>query len=582
MKRIFVLILILTLYTQLYAQYRNPNGMPGPNYWQNKPQYSIEANLLTQESKIIAHEHIVYSNNSPCKLDSLVFNLYCNAIEDNSYSISGVCVNDSETKFIIDKTKMFVPLANPIMPSNSVDIDVYWTLKINKGKSTRTSHYETGYFVGYWYPQIAVFDDDGWDMVYHSGMEEFYFEDADYDITITADNGYNVWASVAKTDSQELANGVTKYHFVANNFYDFAFAAIKDIETTEIPVKSGSKEVNFIVLSNDKKICNHVKMSAEIVAGKMASEMAPAIEFPFSQLVVFDNGGYNGGMEFPGMINIGIQDNSNATSRFVIRHELAHEYAPFLAGFNQAKEGFMDEGFAMFLPFVAYNYDNMKEIPKCINKCFIMDESTGDIAENNSYPKLPLTFESFKFAQYSEYNSITYNKSFETLYMLREVLGNDKMTKLIHDFFLAWAGKHPKAEDFINAAKFAYGSDLDWFIKPWFYSPEHPDLAITQCRIIGNKIKVTIKNVTGVPISVKLLACNQIDADDCGYYTSNPQHKYFSPEIWKDGKQTIDIEFDKLQYPFIIELGHNNITDATYKNNFKEIKSVKDFGIYKD
>lgn len=52
------------------------------------------------------------------------------------------------------------------------------------------------FFVPYWYPQIAVYDDlQGWANVPDNGQYEFYHEFADYDVTIAMPYGFQVWAT---------------------------------------------------------------------------------------------------------------------------------------------------------------------------------------------------------------------------------------------------------------------------------------------------------------------------------------------------------------------------------------------------
>ena len=52
------------------------------------------------------------------------------------------------------------------------------------------------YIVGYWYPQIAVYDDvHGWVADPYLLEAEFYMEPADYDVRVTAPRGWVVGAT---------------------------------------------------------------------------------------------------------------------------------------------------------------------------------------------------------------------------------------------------------------------------------------------------------------------------------------------------------------------------------------------------
>ena len=53
------------------------------------------------------------------------------------------------------------------------------------------------FFIAYWYPQIAVYDDiDGWDKVDYKGTVEFYNDFSDFDVNISVDDPTAfVWAT---------------------------------------------------------------------------------------------------------------------------------------------------------------------------------------------------------------------------------------------------------------------------------------------------------------------------------------------------------------------------------------------------
>ena len=57
---------------------RSPDGMPGPNYWQNHASYRIDVHAAPPDPTIRGDEQIVYANNSPDTLRTLVFKLFVN------------------------------------------------------------------------------------------------------------------------------------------------------------------------------------------------------------------------------------------------------------------------------------------------------------------------------------------------------------------------------------------------------------------------------------------------------------------------------------------------------------------------
>lgn len=57
---------------------RSPDGRPGSKYWQNRARYSISVTTMPPDRSVRGSEQIVYSNNSPDTLKSLVLELLLN------------------------------------------------------------------------------------------------------------------------------------------------------------------------------------------------------------------------------------------------------------------------------------------------------------------------------------------------------------------------------------------------------------------------------------------------------------------------------------------------------------------------
>lgn len=104
-KFVAILGLVFAVYTVLSAkEYRGKNGMPGKGYWQNYPSYMIEADFDNQKDVVNGIEHISYTNNSPHKLDSIVFNLYKNVEGLSTFAIKTVKTGKKELDY-----RMIIP-----------------------------------------------------------------------------------------------------------------------------------------------------------------------------------------------------------------------------------------------------------------------------------------------------------------------------------------------------------------------------------------------------------------------------------------------------------------------------------------
>ncbi len=64
--------------------YRSANGAPGPEYWQNRADYSLRAELDVAAKVLRVKETITYTNNSPDSLPSLWLQLDQNIYRKDS------------------------------------------------------------------------------------------------------------------------------------------------------------------------------------------------------------------------------------------------------------------------------------------------------------------------------------------------------------------------------------------------------------------------------------------------------------------------------------------------------------------
>ena len=93
-----------------------------------------------------------------------------------------------------------------ILPGKQTSINVSWNFKVPEDNGIRMGKYDsTVFFIAYWYPQVAVYDDiDNWDMIEYTGNTEFYNDFNNYDVKITLPNKFGVWATGNLENPEQL------------------------------------------------------------------------------------------------------------------------------------------------------------------------------------------------------------------------------------------------------------------------------------------------------------------------------------------------------------------------------------------
>jgi hypothetical protein len=272
----------------------------------------------------------------------------------------------------------------------------------------------------------------------------------------------------------------------------------------------------------------------------------PGVLYPYPSATVFNG---SGGMEFPMIVNNGREDTKAGTVGLT-SHELAHTYMPFYMGTNERKYPFMDEGWAVMLPY------DFQERMVDGNTPRLRTVTGYESFAGNEYD-LPLMIPSPTIS-YRSYRISAYNKPAIAYDILRKTLGDDLFLKALHTFMERWNGKHPIPTDFFFTFNEVTGQDLNWFWKPWFYNFSYPDLSISKVKSNKNSILVEIENNGNLPLPVKLQVM---------YKDAVVKEVYKTADVWKSGKDKIEIKIDGVKNFDAVILGSELIPDVNSIDN---------------
>jgi len=570
---------------------RNKNGQPGPRYWQNHSDYKIQVELEPATRTIRGQETVVYFNDSPDTLRQLVVRLYPdifkkgNARDDavlysdditNGVHISQLQVNSAAIDLNAPRslakrigTNMIIGLgASPLLPNSTLRLEIKWDYTLPKETHIREGTYgENTFFVAYWYPQIAVYDDiDGWDVLDYNGTQEFYNDFSNFNVEIKVPANFLVWATGTWQNPQEVLSdtylkryqtatqtdqilqivtaddlkkgGITaqqaqnSWKYRAEKVPDFAFATSNRYlwDATSVTVDAATSRRTTVGAAYDPnskdfyEVARYGRQSVEYF-----SRVLPGIPFPYPNLTVFNG---SGGMEFPMMINDGSSNTLEGAAE-VTAHEIAHTYFPFYMGINERKYAWMDEGWAQFLP---------NEIPF---KATAQSSEAFKVQQANarylSYfagreMEMPMMIPSY-LLKGSSYGFATYFRPGVAYAILQDMMGKDKFKAVLNEYMRRWNGKHPLPYDFFYSFNDAAKEDLNWFWKSWFFEAGYPDLAILRVSE-GKQTKITIGRKGRLPVPIRLKVIFADGSEESLSETAN---------VWKNGQNefTLTRKFNK-------------------------------------
>lgn len=586
---------------------RSYDGKPGSEYWQNHADYKINAELDTSSGILTGSAEITYHNESPDELSTIVVRLYQDIFRKGNprdFGINQGDINDGteihkvmidtliidDTRYDRDGTLMVISLENgeKIKPGGSINLTIDWSFKMPLHTHVRMGRYfKQSYFVGYWYPQISVYDDiDGWDRFSYMGWSEFYNDFNNYDVNITMPQDFIMCATGVLQNPEEVLSektlarynealvsdsviklvteddlqngGITKsgkqtWHYTAAGIPDFAFGTSNEYVWDMSSMLVDSDAANRITTGAlyHKHQTAYFAHAVDIVKHgiRYFSNKLPGIHYPYPQFTVF-NGHH--GMEFPMLTNIGSNNSKNFVTT-TITHELAHTYFPFYMGVNETKYAWMEEGWAVML-----TYDLDTEIDSTLGIRRSDHFYLGYVGVDTDTPLMTTTHHLAGLS----HGVNAYYKAARAYFVLQNYLGEDEFKKALQEFIWRWKGKHPIPYDFFFTFEDVTGEDLSWIWEPWFFEFGYPDLGIKDVYADGDELTVTVEKIGNMPIPIHIIVT---------FEDNERLVKKVDAGVWKGGKTEAVVEINTAKLARKIELDSLTLPDKNPQNNFYTI-----------
>jgi hypothetical protein len=636
MKRIIIISFLVAIFLTDYSQNnkmfmppqfqkayqkgtRSWDGKPGAEYWQNSASYKIKAEYDPDTRLILGSEEITYYNNSPDTIrylttkllqnlykkgnardynidpelitDGVVINLFI-VMGDTIYMDNHAVINGkSQNHPRLSGTNLLVLLRDdPVYPGEKLEIKAEWKLKLPERSLMRTGYWDsTSFFAGYWYPQIAVYDDiSGWDINSYTGIQETYNENSDYEVEITIPSEYIMWATGEQQNEEEIfegkilkrinksrgsdefiriiseddykskiikGEGKRAWIFKASNVPDFAWAASDHFIWDATSLKLDDQEnrrvwINSVYPDNEddySMIIHYARYAIDYL-----SNVSPGVPYPYSKHTTF-HGLHSGGMEYPMMANNDYFADS-AMCLDVTAHEIAHTYFPFYVHINEREYGWMDEGWVTVFGhqvILSQGYSR---------KDFFEEPTSGYSSASKNLDNIPLMVSTSMLNNQAVINNY-YIKPAQANFLLLDLMEESGIQNPIREFINRWKGKHPTPYDFFFTMDDIIGEDLSWFWNPWFFEFGYPDLAIKEVNQTSSRLEILIEKKGNQPVPVHL---------DITYSENLTETEDESMQIWKDGEKEhwIIIETDMKARKIV--LGNEAIPDVNPSDNIWE------------
>jgi hypothetical protein len=408
------------------------------------PHYILNVAVDFDALTVAGTAEIHYTNNEQEALDAIYLRLYPNAdyYEEGATRIDAVNVDGVAADFSLEnpeRTVLKVPLPEPLEPGERTKLQIAFFVTVPQ-RSDRFGYDEGVMSLGHWYPMLAVYDDEGWNLDPYVALgDAFYSDIANYTLHLTVPEETVVAASGVEVGRilHRAPRATISYASAATR--DFALALSRDYEMVRTQV--GDTTVTSYYWPGHEQ---GGQRALEIAAGAIEVYSDRFGPYPYAEFDVAETSftimGSPGGMEFPGVIFVSSDFYEPGSlyaieSDVVVAHEVAHQWWYGVVGNNQVDEPWLDEAFATYSSIVYFE-----------------DQQDQAAAEMAYWAQAVLPYQLVRMLgadgplqssllDYSDdlitYQSLVYGKGALFLARLRELLGDEMFFALLRHHYQA-------------------------------------------------------------------------------------------------------------------------------------------------
>jgi len=520
---VHAVLVVATLLAQ-QADSARPRPQAGPDpYFQQDLRFAIAARLDEPSGVLSGTGRMWYRNNSPDTLTTMAFHLYLNAFRPGSKWAARETAENGRSWYAIlpdpyyayerlgtvavggvevpvrypgapDSTVAEITLPRPLPPGDSLVVRLDWRSRLSV-VPRRQGRQGRRYDFAEWYPEVAVYDRDGWEAhpLYPEG--EFFGEYGSYDVTldlvadqVCAATGVPVsgdpgWAAARATPGTPVTlqrdwygntlpptpytqheSGRKLVRFLADSVEHFAFSCNPDYVYEE--GRYGPTVIRALYLPGDSATWGR-GVAVDRAARSLAwlDRVYGPYAWPQATLVHRIE---DGGTEFPMMVMLG------GAGESLVLHELGHLYTYGILGNNEWKEGWLDEGFTTFQTGWSFQSRGMG-VPSRETQRLILGFDLDGWSQ-------PVVQPAELYRDYGTYARMIYTKGQLILEMLRYVLGEATFERVLREYYARWRFRHVTSERFEAVAEEVSHRDLSWFFAEWLHGTPLVDYALRKVR----------------------------------------------------------------------------------------------------
>lgn len=402
------------------------------------PFYQIDIAIGEAMNTVTGRQVVTLTNTEDIALDEVYFHLHPRTLEGDmevTDVVAGTGADAEAVEAVAEGDVLRVPLPAPLAPGESVTLSMNFetTVPTDIGRNYGVlAYYEDILALAHFYPMLAVYDDEGWNIAEPDVQGDLTYGDAALFVTrVTAPDDVILVASGAAVE-QSAGDGTQTITYAVGPARDF-FLAAGDFEVVSRTV--GETTIHSYAPADRVDGAAAALDVAAVALADYSERLGP---YPYTELDIVTTPTSALGIEYPGIIvgTLGMYDVEATTQggiplRAILEsttaHEVAHQWFYNLVGNDQLDEPWLDEA---VVSYTTYRYFVERYGQRAADSYFETFFGRWERADMDEIPVgLPV-------ADYdgAEYSAIVYGRGPIFLRELEETIGRETFDAFLSDY----------------------------------------------------------------------------------------------------------------------------------------------------
>jgi len=432
----------------------------------NATRYTLDVTVTfnNDSATLTGRERVRYTNQQDFALDDLYLMLWPNDTASGQYlsdmQLNHVTLNDAEITPELGAKGLTarIVLPEPLAPGGSVEVSAEFVIHAFSGikGAGRFGLTNDILLAPTFYPLIPRIVNGQWQTLRPSPGGD----------TTNSDSAFYLWRVTAPADLAIIATGsvVDTTQAGDTQTQTIVTGPMRDLALVVGPLELEQRTadeitLNAYVLADHRDSAQSLLDYVEDQVTNLQDKVGP---YPFAELDIVDAPGAFGGIEYPGVIFIGVVGENYFFGTATV-HEVGHQWFYSLIGDDQLLEPWLDEAAASYTEVL---YDEKVNGPNA---------AAADLRDFRHYldfasdPDLPIGRSVKSYASGGDYAAIVYGKGALFFDALRQELGDETFFAFLHNYYTKYRYGFATAADFQAVAEETCSCDLKALFDLWVY-----------------------------------------------------------------------------------------------------------------